>query len=92
MFHTKPFLVGPLKQEKETISYHIIDGTLEINVENGKDSNPVVLSSDTDENKYSFRSYRLKPSQFRTVKSKTKYCIFLEVNNGPFNDSDTIWK
>ena len=31
-------------------------------------------------------------NEFRMVESKSEYCIFLEVNNGPFKDSDTIWK
>lgn len=89
MFHSIPTSVGPLKQEKETISYHIIDGILEIETE---DKTNIVLSSDFFQNTGASKSYRLKPSQYRVVKSKSDYCIFLEVNNGPFNDFDTIWK
>ena len=90
MFHTLPFNVGPLKQNKESISYHIFDGLLEIKVKKEGKNKTVILSSDR-ENSDAFRSYRLKPNEFRLVKSKSKYCIFLEINNGPFKDADTIW-
>ena len=35
---------------------------------------------------------RLKANQYRTIKSLKKDTIFLEVSEGPFKDSDTIWK
>jgi hypothetical protein len=90
MFHSCPSSVGPLKQNKESISYHIIDGLLEIST---KDKNKkVILGSETFENETLSKSYRLKPNEFRIVESKSDYCIFLEVNNGPFKDNDTIWK
>ena len=90
MFHSCPSSVGPLKQNKESISYHIIDGLLEIS---NKDKNKkVILGSETFENETLSKSYRLKPNEFRIVESKSDYCIFLEVNNGPFKDDDTIWK
>ena len=44
------------------------------------------------ENETLSKSYRLRPDEFRLVKSISDYCIFLEVNNGPFEDKDTIWK
>ena len=90
MFHSCPSSVGPLKQNKESISYHIIDGLLEIS---NKDKNKkVILGSETFENETLSKSYRLKPNEFRIVESKSDYCIFLEVNNGPFKDNDTIWE
>ena len=90
MFHSCPYSVGPLKQNKETISYHIIEGLLEIST-NNKDKK-VILGSEQFENEKLSKSYRLKPNEFRLVESKSDYCIFLEVNNGPFKDSDTIWE
>ena len=90
MFHSRPYSVGPLKQNKETISYHIVDGLLEIST-NGQDKK-IILGSELFENETLSKSYRLRPNEFRIVESKSDYCIFLEVNNGPFKDSDTIWK
>ena len=90
MFHSRPCSVGPLKQNKESISYHIIDGLLEISTKNN--SEKITLGSELFDNKTLSQSYRLKPDEFRLVESKSDYCIFLEVNNGPFKDSDTIWK
>jgi len=90
MFHSRPYSVGPLKQNKESISYHIVDGLLEIST-NSQDKK-IILGSELFENETLSRSYRLRPNEFRMVESKSDYCIFLEVNNGPFKDSDTIWK
>ena len=90
MFHSRPYSVGPLKQYKESISYHIVDGLLEISTNN--QDKKIILGSELFENETLSRSYRLKPNEFRMVESKSEYCIFLEVNNGPFKDSDTIWK
>jgi 8-oxo-dGTP diphosphatase len=90
MFHSCPSSVGPLKQNKESISYHIIDGLLEISTQD--ENKKIILGSDSFENEALSKSYRLKPNEFRIVESKSDYCIFLEVNNGPFKDNDTIWK
>ena len=90
MFHSCPSEVGPLKQLTfESISYHIIDGSLEIEIlDNNKLS--VTLSSKKD-GTGGISSYRMNPSDFRIIKSISEFCIFLEVNNGPFKDEDTIW-
>jgi len=90
MFHSHPLSVGPLKQNKETISYHIIDGLLEISTKDN--TNKIILGSELFENETLSKFYRLRPDEFRLVKSISDYCIFLEVNNGPFEDKDTIWK
>ena len=36
MFHLKPHVVGPLKQKKNNISFHLIQGKLEITIFNKK--------------------------------------------------------
>ena len=92
MFHSKPTNVGPLKQNTfENISYHIIEGALEIeSVEENKTKS--VLLQSTNEQGVGSLSYRLNASKYRIVKSISNFCIFLEINNGPFKNDDTIWK
>ena len=74
MFHSHPLSVGPLKQNKETISYHIIDGLLEISTKDN--TNKIILGSELFENETLSKSYRLRPDEFRLVKSISDYCIF----------------
>ena len=92
MIHTKPTKVGPLKQLKTSLSYHIIEGELAIELfdEKGiKLKNYIVSNSNLNENVKT--SIRLNAKQFRIVSSKSPFAIFLEVGSGPFKDSDTIW-
>lgn len=92
MIHSKPSKVGPLKQLKTSLSYHIIEGELVIELfdENGiKLKDYIVSNSNLNEN--STISIRLNAKQFRTVSSVSPFAIFLEVGSGPFQDSDTIW-
>lgn len=91
MFHSQPFQVGPLKQNSfESISYHIIDGSLEILLNENEKFSKVLLCSE-NKNNLGVSTYRLNPKRFRLIKSISQYCIFLEINNGPFKDKDTIW-
>lgn len=88
MFHLKPHLVGPLKQEKNNISFHMIQGKLEITIFNKKKIKKISLSKNSKNPSH----IRLKANQYRTIKSLKKNTIFLEISEGPFKDSDTIWK
>ena len=92
MIHTKPTQVGPLKQLKTSLSYHIIEGelTIELYDEKGIKLKEYIVSNN-NLNEKSLTSIRLNAKQFRSVSSVSSFAIFLEVCSGPFQDSDTIW-
>jgi 8-oxo-dGTP diphosphatase len=92
MIHSKPSKVGPLRQLKTSLSYHIIEGELAIELfdEQGiKLKDYIVSNSNLKDNVTT--SIRLNAKQYRTVSSVSPFAIFLEVGSGPFQDSDTIW-
>lgn len=92
MIHSKPSKVGPLKQLKTSLSYHIIEGELAIELfdEKGiKLKDYIVSNKKLKDN--ATTSIRLNANQFRTISSVSTFAIFLEVGSGPFQDSDTIW-
>lgn len=80
IMHKKPQIVGPLKQKKESISYHVFNGELDIILSNKK------FKIKKNE------SLRIPCNIFRKIKSNKKDTIFLEVTSGPFKDEQTIWK
>jgi cupin fold WbuC family metalloprotein len=84
IIHCVPQKVGPLRQNKKSISFHIVYGKLKIYLHKYK----LKIMLDKDNNS----STRLPANIYRTVNSKDEFCIFLEVAEGPFKDSDTIWK
>jgi len=92
MIHTRPSSVGPLKQNKTSLSYHIIEGSLliELHGDDGKPPQEYCVSKTTAQNG-DLISIRLKASQYRTVQSKSLFAIFIEIGSGPFVDNDTHW-
>jgi len=89
MIHTKPHYTKPLKQNKTSLSYHVVEGFGELNLYN--DSGLLqqqIAIGDRDHDK---KFVRLNANMFRSLESKSDYFIFLEVASGPFKDSDTIW-
>ena len=80
IMHKKPQTVGPLKQKKETISYHVLNGELNIFISNKK------FKIKKKE------SLRIPCNSFRKIKSTKDNTIFLEVTSGPFKDEQTVWK
>ena len=92
MVHSKPTKIGPLKQNKECISYHIIEGSIAILIcdELQNIKNSYLLSSLSFSNE-EFNSIRINPNEYRIVSSLSDHAIFLEITNGPFEDNDTIW-
>lgn len=92
MIHTRPSAVGPLKQNKISLSYHIIEGLLLIQLHDdvGKKLEEYSVSSKNAQNG-DLKSIRLNANQYRTVQSKSPFAIFLEIGSGPFQDSDTFW-
>ena len=92
MMHTQPSSTGPLKQDKTSISYHIIEGELEIKLydNNGNEVKNYNLNSHSSST-ISSHSLRLNANQYRSIHSKSNYTLFLETASGPFKDSDTYW-
>ena len=92
MIHTQPSSVGPLKQNKSSLSYHIIEGSLNIELlnENGDFLDEYYLCNSAGFQK-GLISLRLIANQYRIVKSRSIFAIFLEVASGPFEDNDTHW-
>jgi cupin fold WbuC family metalloprotein len=90
MIHTSPSKTGPLRQNKTSLSYHIIEGAIEVLLHNaaGDVAERHQLDSEDD---LAVRSIRLDANTFRTVRTVSPQAIFLEVASGPFSDCDTIW-
>jgi 8-oxo-dGTP diphosphatase len=88
--HTRPQAVGPLRQEKSSLSYHMLAGRAEILLH---DPEGAVLSRHAVDagDPFGPRSARLEARVFRTFRSLSPYAIFLETAGGPFRDQDTIW-
>ncbi len=84
ILHKIPQSIGPLKQKKESISYHVINGELQIDL---LKKNKIVNFKLKKNN-----SLRIPCNLFRKVISKKNNTIFLEITNGPFKDEHTIWK
>jgi 8-oxo-dGTP diphosphatase len=92
MVHTRPSSVGPLKQNKTSLSYHMVSGALTIRMhdESGAVSKEYLLGEGPASESRGV-SIRLDAAQFRSVHSTSPFSIFVEVASGPFQDSDTVW-
>jgi len=88
MIHTMLTSVGPLKQEKTSLSYHMIEGSLIIKMHN--DAGGFIKEYLLSKNNGAI-SIRLDATKFRSVHTNSPFAIFLEVASGPFVDNDTIW-
>ena len=84
IMHKQPQSVGPLKQKKETISYHVLNGELDIQLSEKKIKKKFKIKKN--------ESLRIPCNIFRKIKSTKKDTIFLEITSGPFKDTQTIWK
>ena len=82
--HKQPQIVGPLKQKKESISYHVFSGELNILLSDKKIKEKFIVKKN--------ESLRIPCNIFRKIKSTKKNTIFLEITTGPFKDEQTIWK
>ena len=88
IMHILPVKVGPLKQKKSFLSYHIIEGEIFIKTydNNGNKKSEHQLST------YEGSQFlRLEADKYRSITTLSPFAIFLEVANGPFKDDDTIW-
>ncbi len=90
MAHTRPQAVGPLKQNKSSLSYHMLVGAAEIRLHD--DSGAILSITRLDSDDPSAAQFaRLQASTFRTFRTLSPYAVFLEIAGGPFEDQDTIW-
>ena len=83
----KDTYVAPHFHKNKTESYHIIEGKVDIYFFNkkGKVQNKILLNSKSKNQNFYLR---LDPNIFHTLVPKTKYVIFHEVTNGPFNKKE----
>lgn len=84
--HIIPQKIGPLKQKKESISYHLITGELTIRIAYNNKISTYKLD------KKNHRGLRIPCNVFREVISTKKNTTFLEISTGPFFDKQTIWQ
>lgn len=94
MIHAEPISTGPLRQAiNSSVSYHMLRGALEITLHYDKPSGDVIhcLERKSDQPSVS-SSLRVPAKVFRTIRTLTDSAVFVEVQSGPFSDSDTEWK
>jgi hypothetical protein len=94
MIHAEPIITGPLRQNRDTsVSYHMVRGALEITLHHGGAIGDKVYLIEHDDNQpSSSSSLRVPAKVFRTIRTLTDSAIFIEVQSGPFTDSDTEWQ
>lgn len=90
MVHTRPVHIGPLKQNKASLSYHMLDGVADISLYDDAGVRNWTVRIDSKEDACA-RFVRLNANVFRSIQTISQHSIFLEVANGPFADSDTVW-
>jgi len=90
MMHTQPVHIGPLKQKKTSLSYHMIDGVADVYLYNNSGEKRGITRIDSRDH-FSARTIRLKAYEFRSMQTLSPHAIFIEVASGPFKDDDTIW-
>ncbi|MFM7763639.1 MAG: hypothetical protein ACKO73_11860 [Acidimicrobiaceae bacterium] len=94
MIHAEPIITGPLRQNRDTsVSYHMVRGALEITVHHGGSVGDKIYLIENDNNQPSTSSSLRVPAKiFRTIRTLTDSAVFIEVQSGPFTDSDTEWQ
>lgn len=94
MIHAEPIITGPLRQNRDTsVSYHMLRGALEITMHRGGAVGDKVYMIENDSTQPSIcSSLRVPAKIFRTIRTLTDSAVFIEVQSGPFTDSDTEWQ
>lgn len=90
MVHTRPVHIGPLKQDKTSLSYHMLDGVADISLYDSVGTCNRTIRVDSGDS-FCGRFVRLKANVFRSIHTLSRHSIFLEVASGPFADNETIW-
>ena len=93
MIHAVPISTGPLRQNNDSsVSYHMMRGALEITLHHGGDVGDIVHHVERRVDQPSSpSSIRVPARVFRTIRTITDSAVFIEVQSGPFSDSDTEW-
>ena len=94
MIHSEPIVTGPLRQDNNSsVSYHMIRGAIEITLHhggsNGDEAHTIECRSGEPSSNLAIR---VPASVFRTIRTLTSSAVFIEVQSGPFKDSNTHWK
>ncbi|NEO82886.1 MAG: cupin fold metalloprotein, WbuC family [Spirulina sp. SIO3F2] len=97
IIHTRPTVIKPHKQEKESVSYHVVEGHISVEIHDDQGNvfekyeicNHLSSLAISANNKQIF--LRIPANQFRTLQSLSSFAIFFEISIGPFQDSDTVW-
>jgi len=94
MIHAEPIITGPLRQNRDTsVSYHMLRGALEITLhQGGAVGDKIYLIENDSSRPNSSSSLRVPAKVFRTIRTLTDSAAFIEVQSGPFTDSDTEWQ
>jgi hypothetical protein len=93
MIHAVPISTGPLRQNNNSsVSYHMMRGALEITLHHGGTVGNIVHHVERRADQPSSpSSIRVPARVFRTIRTVTDSAVFIEVQSGPFSDSDTEW-
>lgn len=93
MIHAVPISTGPLRQNNDSsVSYHMMRGALEITLHHGGTLGDIVHYVERRADQPSSQSSIRVPARvFRTIRTVTDSAVFIEVQSGPFSDSDTEW-
>ena len=94
MIHAEPIVTGPLRQNRDSsVSYHMVRGAIEITLHHGGTIGDKVYLVERNINQSSINSsIRVPAKVFRTIRTLTDSAVFIEVQSGPFTDSDTEWQ
>jgi len=94
MIHAEPIITGPLRQSRDSsVSYHMIRGAIEISLHHGGTIGDKIYSIEKNTGQPSSSSSLRVPAKiFRTIRTLTDSAVFIEVQSGPFTDSDTEWQ
>ena len=93
MIHAVPISTGPLRQNNDSsVSYHMMRGALEITLHHGGAVGDIAHHVERRADQPSSQSSIRVPARvFRTIRTITDSAVFIEVQSGPFSDSDTEW-
>ena len=93
MIHAVPISTGPLRQNNDSsVSYHMMRGALEITLHHGGAVGDITHHVERRADQPSSQSSIRVPARvFRTIRTITDSAVFIEVQSGPFSDSDTEW-
>jgi hypothetical protein len=94
MIHAEPIITGPLRQNRDTsVSYHMVRGALEVILHHGGAVGDNIYLIENDRSRPSSNSSLRVPAKiFRTIRTLTDSAAFIEVQSGPFTDTDTEWQ